>query len=82
MPMALIMYGTQTCVDCLRSKQFLDKHGITYDYVSIEDTPGAAEKVQQLNNGMSITPTIIFEDGSIVSEPTNQQLADKLGITE
>lgn len=80
MYMAMTMYGTATCVDCLRAKQFLDKHSISYDYIALEDHPEFIEKVEQLNNGLKITPTIVFDDGSILSEPTNRQLAEKLGI--
>lgn len=80
--MAITMYGTATCVDCLRSKQFLDKHKVEYEYIGLEDHPEFIEKVEQLNDGMRITPTIIFDDGSVLSEPSNQQLADKLSITE
>jgi glutaredoxin len=78
--MAIIMYGTATCVDCLRSKQFFEKHSINFEYIGLEDHPEFIEKVENLNNGLKITPTIIFDDGSILAEPNNQQLAEKLDI--
>ena len=35
---------------------------------------------QEINNGKQIIPTIVFPDGSVLVEPSNAELADKLGI--
>lgn len=79
--MGLIVYGTSTCVDCIRSKRFLDAHAIDYRFIDIATDAVGAQKVLEINNGMSITPTIIFEDGSSLSEPSDKLLAEKLGIS-
>lgn len=78
----ITLYGTATCVDCLRSKQFLDKNNIPYDYIGLEDHPEHIKTVEKYNSGMRITPTIVFDDGSFLAEPTNQVLAEKLGLAE
>jgi glutaredoxin len=43
--MDLIVYSSSWCPDCRTAKRFLDKHGIAYKEVNIENTPGAAEEV-------------------------------------
>lgn len=78
--MAIKVYGTPWCPDCRRSKQFLGEHRIAYDWVDIDEHPDAADEVRQLNQGKQIIPTILFEDGSILAEPTNAELAAKLGL--
>ena len=72
------MYGTTTCVDCYRSKQYLDTHDVAYEFINIETEPEAIALVERLNNGMRIVPTIIFDDGSMLAEPSNDELAKKL----
>ena len=76
----IIMYSTDWCPDCKRAKRFFDEHGIAYENVDIEKVPEAAEIVRSLNHGSRTVPTIIFPDGSILAEPSNDQLAEKLGF--
>jgi thioredoxin reductase (NADPH) len=78
--MDITVYGAYWCPDCRRSKQFLGEHQIPYKWVDIEqDTAGEAYVIQK-NNGKRIIPTIEFGDGSILVEPTNAELAAKLGL--
>ncbi len=67
-------YGATWCPDCRRSKQFLDKKGVDYTYVNIEEVPGAAEEVEKINNGFQSIPTIVFPNGKILVEPSNAEL--------
>jgi mycoredoxin len=76
----IIVYSTDWCGDCRRAKRFLEEHGVAYENVNIEQTPGAVEIVKKYNNGNRSGPTIVFPDGSILVEPSNAQLAEKLGI--
>jgi thioredoxin reductase (NADPH) len=78
---AIIVYGTTWCPDCKRSKQFLGDQRIHYHWVDIERDPEAMAYVEQVNRGKRIIPTIVFTDGSILVEPSNAELAQKLGIT-
>jgi len=72
------MYGASWCPDCKRSKDYFDKNNISYNYIDIDTETGAADKVAELNNGLKRIPTIIFSDGQILVEPSNQELATKL----
>ncbi len=76
----IVVYGTSWCPDCTRAKQFLGEQRIQYRWVDIEEDPKAMAYVEQLNKGMRVVPTIVFPDGDILVEPSNVELARKLGI--
>ena len=76
----ITIYGANWCPDCKRSKDFMDSQKIQYDYIDIETTPEAVSKVEQINNGLRRIPTIVFDDGSVLVEPSNKELADKLNL--
>jgi thioredoxin reductase (NADPH) len=76
----LRVIGATWCPDCKRAKTFLGQHRIDYDWVDMELVPEAQAEVEALNDGKRIIPTIIFPDGSILTEPSNDELADKLNI--
>jgi glutaredoxin len=76
MTITLTMYSTPTCGDCRRSKRWLDEHNVPYAYIDITEHPDAADYVFQLNEGIHIVPTIVFPDGSILAEPSNDALAE------
>jgi mycoredoxin len=75
------MYATAWCGDCFRAKRFFDTHEVDYDYIDINDNPEGALVVEQINKGNRSVPTIIFPDGSVLVEPSNQELATKLNVT-
>ena len=77
----IIMYGTEWCVDCHRSKAFLDNNGISYTYVDVDKNTSAMEFITDLNMGERIIPTIVFEDGTFLTEPTDVELARKIGVS-
>ena len=74
------LIGADWCPDCRRAKAFLSQHRVPYDYVNLETTPEATSEVEVRNGGKRIIPTIIFPDGTHLAEPSNDVLADKLGI--
>lgn len=76
----LKVYGTESCSDCRRAKQFLREQRIPYVWIDIDREPAAAALVRERNNGKQIIPTIVFPDGSFLAEPSNRELAQKLGL--
>ena len=80
MAQKLKVIGASWCPDCKRAKTFLGQHRIEFDWVDMELDPTAQAEVERINNGKRIIPTIIFSDGSILTEPSNDELAEKLGI--
>ncbi len=79
-PEIITLYGTGWCPDCKRSKQFFGEQRVPYHYVDIDNEPEAIAFVEQTNNGLRSIPTIVFPDGSVLVEPSNAQLAEKLGM--
>ena len=76
----IIVYGTSICSDCMRSKRFFEEKGISYQWVNIENDAEAVAYVEKVNEGRKKVPTIIFPDNSVLVEPTNAELAKKLGL--
>ncbi len=76
----ITVYGAPWCPDCRQSKQFLGEQRIRFNRVNIDDDEEGRNKIQELNDVKQIIPTIVFEDGSILVEPSNADLAAKLGI--
>src|SRR5215207_7692143 len=74
------IYGAYWCPDCRRSKKFLGEQFIPYRWVDIEQDKEAETYVLQRNDGKRIIPLILFEDDSFLVEPTNAELAKKLGL--
>ena len=77
---AITVYGATWCPDCKRAKQFLGEQRVHYRWVDIEQEPEQVAFVEQVNDGKRIIPTIVFADGSILVEPSNAELAAKLGL--
>ncbi|MGB8650841.1 MAG: FAD-dependent oxidoreductase [Mycobacteriales bacterium] len=77
----LVVYGTTWCSDCKRAKQLLGEQRVPYRFVDIDADAEGLVYVQEVNEGKSIIPVILFEDGSTLVEPSNADLAAKLGIT-
>ena len=76
----IIMYGTTWCPDCTRSKRVLAAHEIEYTWVDIDQEIWAVDEVIKLNNGNKSVPTILFPDGTVLVEPSDQELETKLGV--
>jgi thioredoxin reductase (NADPH) len=77
----LTVYGTSWCSDCKRAKQLLGEQRVPYTFVDIDADEAGLAYVQEVNEGKSIIPVILFDDGSTLVEPSNAELAAKLGIT-
>ena len=75
------VYGASWCPDCRRAKRFLGDQRISFEWHDIEVDPDGVRTVQERNDGKNIIPTIVFPDGSHLSEPSNEELAEKLGLS-
>ena len=72
------MYSTPWCGYCHRLKRQLDKAGISYTEVDIEQQPDAAGVVERINNGNQTVPTVVFSDGTAMTNPSLVEITDKL----
>ena len=79
--MPITVYGASWCPDCRRAKQFLASHRIAYEWIDLEEFPEKTAEVEARNDGKRIIPTIVFPDGSFLAEPSNDELADRIGLS-
>ena len=76
--MSFTMYTTEWCGYCKRLKSQLNSIGITFDEVNIEEVPGTAEIVERANGGNRTVPTVVFADGTAMTNPSAKQVQEKL----
>ncbi|RME87817.1 MAG: FAD-dependent oxidoreductase [Anaerolineae bacterium] len=79
-PSSIVVYSTVWCPDCKRAKQFFGEQRVPYINVDIEQDPKGMAFVEKINDGKRIIPTIVFPDGEVLIEPSNAELAEKLGL--
>ena len=75
---AFTMYTTPWCGYCHRLKGQLDREGIQFELVDIEQTPDAAEIVESANDGNQTVPTLVYSDGTAHTNPSLAQVKQKL----
>jgi mycoredoxin len=69
----LTVYSTQWCGYCHRLMRQLDREDVGYRVVDIEHDAAAADFVMSVNGGNQTVPTVVFADGTAL---TNPSLAD------
>ncbi len=72
------MYGTPTCKDCVIAKQVFKELKTEYSFIDMTNDEEATKKAIELNNGFRRIPVIVFEDESILVEPTAEELRAKM----
>jgi thioredoxin reductase (NADPH) len=75
------VYGAPWCPDCKRAKRFLAEQRVAYDWVDIDKDAAGLEHVEELQKGARTIPTIVFDATEVLVDPTNEELAHKLGLT-
>ena len=75
---AVTMYTTNWCGYCMRLKKMMQREGISFDEVNIEVDEGAAELVMKANGGNRTVPTLVFADGSALTNPSIDQVKAQL----
>ncbi len=72
------MFTTPWCGDCRRAKRVFAELGVPFTEIDIEDYPAAAAVVMRINGGARSVPTILFPDGTTLTEPSTATLTAKL----
>ncbi|WGW11275.1 mycoredoxin [Saxibacter everestensis] len=73
------MFSTTWCGYCRRLKTQMDAAGIEYAEVNIEEVPGTAEFVEEVNGGNQTVPTLLFPDGTSATNPSLADVKQRLG---
>lgn len=76
--MSFVMYSTSWCGYCKRLKSQLAELGVTFEEINIEEVPGTAEIVEQINGGNRTVPTLVYSDGSAMTNPSAKDVVAKL----
>jgi mycoredoxin len=77
-PGSLTIYSTPWCGYCHRLMGQLRREGIAFAAVDIEQAPDAASVVEKLNRGNQTVPTVVFGDGTALTNPSLAQVKQKL----
>ena len=75
---AIIVYGHPTCPNLGPVKGLLTQSKVKFEYIDIYQDSVAAARVRAINNGNESVPTLVFPDGSTLTEPTVGELQSKL----
>ena len=75
---SITMYSTTWCGYCRRLKGALDREGIPYSEVNIEEVPDAAQYVESVNGGNQTVPTVVFPDGTAATNPSLAEVKSRL----
>ena len=79
MAQPLTMYTTTWCAFCRRLKSQLAAEGIEITEVNIEEDPDAADYVMSVNGGFQTVPTLVFPDGTSLTNPSAAAVKQRLG---
>ena len=77
----IVLYGADWCPDCRRAKSFLKENNIEYTFIDVDLDESATKKVEAINNGKRIIPTVIINEKPYTN-PDNATLSSILGINE
>ena len=72
------MYGADWCGDCRRSKRLLEELNVEYTLIDVDADLSAADKVIEINDGAKSIPVLVFQDGTHLTEPSDNDLKAKL----
>src|SRR5258708_3076295 len=78
---AVTVYGAPWCPHCKRVKKFLAGPRVGYDLVNIDEPPEAIQRLQELQGGAQIIPTVVYGDGTHDVNPSDASLAARIGLT-
>ncbi|QPC82763.1 glutathione S-transferase N-terminal domain-containing protein [Phototrophicus methaneseepsis] len=74
----IIVYAHPTCPMFYPVRSALESAKVPYEYINIREDESARLRVREINDGYESVPTLVFPDGSTLTEPTTSQLSDKI----
>jgi len=75
---SVTMYSTPWCGYCRRLKSQMEREGISYVEVDIEELPDAAAYVMSINGGNQSVPTVVLPDGTALTNPSLAEVKARL----
>ncbi|MEA3337396.1 MAG: glutaredoxin domain-containing protein [Chloroflexota bacterium] len=77
-PGKIIVYGSSVCPMVPAVRSTLRRADAEYEYINITFDALARQQVVEINNGYASVPTLVFPDGSTLTEPSSRELEAKL----
>jgi mycoredoxin len=74
----IVVYGHPGCPMVYPVRRLLDEQAVAYDYVNIYQDLDARVRVREINRGYESVPTLVFPDGSTLTEPSLSTLRRSL----
>lgn len=74
----ILLYGTSWCGLSRRTQRLLDQKEVAYRFIDIDKDPVGEKTVREINGGFRSVPTLVFPDGSTLTEPSTGELLDRL----
>lgn len=74
------LYATTWCTDCTRIAQFLEEQEVPFEWIDVEKDPEGLRFLERVNGGLQLVPTVVFQDESVMTNPSNEEIAAKLGL--
>jgi mycoredoxin len=65
----IVLYGSPACAGVPSVRNALERADAVYEYVDIHKVLEARERVREINHGYESVPTLVFPDGSTLTEP-------------
>jgi thioredoxin reductase (NADPH) len=62
-------------------KRFLSAHRVPYESIDVDERPEAIDRLKELQGGGQIIPTVVYADGSNEVNPSDEELARRIGLT-
>ena len=78
--MSFIMYSTPWCGYCKRLKNQLAELDINFEEINIEEFPDGAQIIEKINNGNQVVPTLVFSDGTSMTNPSARAVVEKVNL--
>lgn len=78
--MSFIMYSTPWCGYCKRLKSQLAELDISFEEINIEEFPDGAQIIEKINNGNQVVPTLVFSDGTSMTNPSARAVLEKINL--
>ena len=81
-PHAITVYGTATCPDTLRSRALLDALRLEYNFYNTDLDAAMARTAAALQNGGTKVPVVDLHNGTVLVEPSVEELTEALHAAE
>jgi mycoredoxin len=81
-PDRIVLYTANWCAHARSVEGFLKRNGITHDLVNVDRDDEARQKLIVINDGFASVPTLVFPDGTKLTEPSFREIREKLGLEQ